>query len=270
MREQPLRKNRFKHALLDGQLQLGLWTSLCSPIAAELLGDAGFDWVLVDTEHAPNELSHVHAQLLALGLGSTSPVVRPPSNDAVAVKRLLDLGVQTILVPFVESEAEAMRAVGAAHYPPRGFRGVASFHRGNRYGRVRDYLARAGEEICVLVQIESRKGLAALGDICRVPGVDGIFIGPSDLSAELGYPGQPAHADVQASIRTALAICKDNGKPAGILAPVEADARRYIGLGCSFVAVGSDLGLLTSAADALRARFADLPGAGPQQSGIHG
>src|SRR5688572_11718960 len=164
--------NRFKEALRAGRQQVGLWSSLSSPAATEILADSGFDWILIDTEHAPNETPMVADQLRAASLGAASPVVRPAWNDAVILKRLLDVGVQTLLVPFIQSAEEAARAVAATRYPPRGMRGVASVHRANRYGRVPDYFARADDEMCVLVQLETRAAVDALEAIAAVEGVE--------------------------------------------------------------------------------------------------
>src|SRR5215204_2417895 len=175
--------NKFKQRLRAGEQQVGLWSSLSSAAATEVLGDSGFDWILIDTEHAPNETPMVADQLRAASMGSASPVVRPAWNDQVILKRLLDVGVQTLLVPFVQSAEEAARAVAATRYPPRGIRGVASVHRANRYGRAPDYFARADDEMCVMVQLETRVAVDALEEIAAVEGVDAVFIGPSDLSA---------------------------------------------------------------------------------------
>src|SRR6185503_17258481 len=169
--------NKFKQNLKAGRQQVGLWSSLSSAAATEILADSGFDWILIDTEHAPNETPMVADQLRAASLGCASPVVRPAWNDQVIFKRLLDVGVQTLLVPYVQSPEEAARAVAATRYPPQGIRGVASVHRANRYGRIPDYFARANDEMCVLVQLETRAAVDALEGIAAVDGVDGVFIG---------------------------------------------------------------------------------------------
>src|SRR5215204_3529402 len=192
--------NKFKKGLRDGRQLVGLWSSLSSAAATEILADTGFDWILIDTEHAPNETPMVADQLRAASMGRASPVVRPAWNDAVILKRLLDVGVQTLLVPFIQNAAEAARAVAATRYPPRGMRGVASVHRANRYGRVPDYFARADDEMCVLVQLETGPAVEALEEIAAVEGVDGVFIGPSDLAASLGYLGNNAHPEVRETI----------------------------------------------------------------------
>lgn len=251
-----LPRNAFKAALARGELQIGLWSSLCSPIVAEVIGHSGFDWILVDTEHSPNEPPAVLAQLQALQAGTATPIVRPAWNDPVLLKRLLDIGTQAVLVPFVQNAEEAAKAVAACRYPPAGVRGITVSGRGSRYGRVPDYLKRADAEICVLVQVETGEALSQLEAIASVDGVDGVFIGPADLSASLGHIGNPGHPEVQDAIKGAAERLMALGKPAGILTPSEADARRYIEWGYRFVAVGSDLGLLTKHADALAKTFA--------------
>src|SRR6266516_218020 len=230
--------NPFKQAIRAGRPQIGLWSSLCSNLAAEVIAGAGFDWVLVDTEHAPNELPMVFSQLQALVGGTAAPVVRPAWNDLVLVKRLLDVGVQNLLIPYVQTVEEARAAVAATRYPPRGVRGVAVLHRATRYGGVKDFLQRIGEEICVLVQIETRAALQNIEAIAAVEGVDGLFIGPSDLAAALGHLGDHAHPEVRAAIEDALKRIRKTGKAAGILAPLEADARHGLARGCTVVAVG--------------------------------
>jgi 4-hydroxy-2-oxoheptanedioate aldolase len=248
--------NLFKRALAEGRTQIGLWTSLGTGTAVEILSGAGFDWLLIDTEHSPTELPMVLDQLRAIEGSGVTPIVRPAWNDAVIIKRLLDLGVQSLLVPYVQSAEEARRAVAATRYPPQGFRGVAVVHRANRYGRVKDYHVQANREMCVLVQIETRRALAELEAIAAVDGVDGLFIGPSDLAGDLGYLGNNRHPDAVAVFADACARARKAGKPIGILAPVEEDARRYLEMGFTYVAVGSDIGVLRNAAEQLRGRFA--------------
>jgi 4-hydroxy-2-oxoheptanedioate aldolase len=251
----PLPVNRFKQALAEGRRQIGLWTSLGTGTAAEILGGAGFDWLLIDTEHSPTELPMVLDQLRALEGSGVTPIVRPAWNDPVLFKRLLDLGVQTLLVPYVQSVEEARRAVAATRYPPQGMRGVAVVHRANRYGRVKDYHVQANREMCVLIQIETRRALAELDAIAAVEGVDGLFIGPSDLAGDLGLLGNNRHPEAVAAFADACARAKKAGKPIGILAPVEEDAKRYLEMGFGYVAVGSDIGVLRNAVEQLRARF---------------
>jgi 4-hydroxy-2-oxoheptanedioate aldolase len=250
-----LRRNAFKHAIAAGQLQIGLWCSLCSNIAADIVRDCGFDWLLLDTEHSPNEIPDLLAQLQAVDGGRATPIVRPAWNDIVLIKRCLDIGAPALLVPYVQNPAEAKSAVAAVRYPPRGVRGVASASRASRYGRTTDYLKKADSEICLLVQVETRTALDELEAIATVEGVDGVFIGPSDLSASLGHVGNPAHPDVQEALQGAVTRLKAVGKPAGILTGNEDEIRRYIGWGYTFVAVGSDVGLLARGADALAKKF---------------
>lgn len=247
--------NNFKHALARGELQIGLWCSLCSNIAAELVAYSGFDWLLLDTEHSPNEVPDLLAQLQAVAPGTATAIVRPAWNDTVLIKRVLDIGAQSVLLPYVQNAEEARRAVAATRYPPRGVRGVTGSGRAARFGRVTDYLQRAGEEICVLVQAETRQALDNIEAIASVEGVDGVFIGPSDLAASLGHIGQPGHPVVQAALKEAVDRLKAVGKPAGILTGNEDEARRYIEWGYLFVAVGADIGLLAKGADALARTF---------------
>lgn len=250
-----LQKNEFKHALAAGELQIGLWCSLCSNIVTEIVSDSGFDWLLLDTEHSPNELPDLLGQLQSVQRGTATPIVRPAWNDAVLLKRILDIGAQTVLIPFVQNAEEARRAVAATRYPPDGIRGITGSGRASRFGRVKDYLKKANDEICVLVQTETREALAALEGIASVPGVDGVFVGPADLSASFGHIGNPQHPEVQDAIRETARRLKAIGKPAGILTPVEEEARRYIEWGYTFVAVGADLGLVAKGADALASKF---------------
>ena len=198
-----LQRNAFKHGLAAGQLQIGLWSSLCSNIAAEVIGDAGFDWILLDTEHSPNEIPGLFGQLQAIGRGGSTPIIRPAWNDAVLAKRALDIGAQTLLFPYVQNAEEARRAVASTRYPPEGVRGVAVASRASRFGRTPGYLTKANSEMCVLVQVETRDALRELEAIAKVDGVDGVFIGPSDLAASLGHLGNPAHPEVQAAIEDA-------------------------------------------------------------------
>lgn len=247
--------NAFKHGLAAGKLQIGLWSSLCSNIAAEIISDSGFDWILLDTEHSPNEVPNLLQQLQAVQRGTATPIVRPAWNDAVLAKRCLDIGAQTLLFPYVQNAEEARRAVASTRYPPQGIRGVAAAARASRYGRVPGYLGKANAEICVLVQVETREALNELENIANVEGVDGVFIGPSDLAASLGHIGNPAHLEVQAAIKDAVTRLRAVGKPAGILTGNEDEARRYIEWGYLFVAVGADIGLLAKNADALAKKF---------------
>lgn len=247
--------NTLRRDLRAGKTLIGCWASLASPITTEVLGVAGFDWVLLDGEHSPNDVTTFIPQLMALKDSASAPVVRPSSNDAVEIKRLLDAGFYNFLVPFVESADDARRAVAATRYPPQGIRGVSVSQRSNRYGAVKDYLQHINEQIAVIVQIESQDGLRAVREIAAVDGVDAVFVGPSDLAAAMGHLGNSAHPEVQAAIASVFAEVQAIGKPLGILAPVEADARRYMAMGASFVAVGSDLGVFRSGTQALIDRY---------------
>ena len=247
--------NSFKRDLLAGKKLIGCWSSLSNAITTEVLGVAGFDWILLDGEHSPNDVTTFIPQLMALKDSASAPVVRPSSNNEVEIKRLLDAGFYNFLVPFVESAAEAQRAVAATRYPPMGIRGVSVSQRSNRYGTVPDYFKSINDHICVMLQIESRAGVAAAREIAALDGVDCIFVGPSDLAAGFGHLGNANHPEVQAAIAAVFADAKAHGKPTGILAPVEADARRYMDMGATFVGVGSDLGVFRSASQALHDRY---------------
>lgn len=247
--------NAFKRALAQGKMQIGLWSSLCSNIGAEIVAESGFDWILLDTEHSPNEVPILVTQLQAMMRGTATPIVRPAWNDAVLIKRILDAGAPALLVPFVQNAEEAKRAVAATRYPPAGIRGVSGSSRAARYGRIKDYLRKANDEVCVLVQVETRSALDQLEAIAEVPGVDGVFVGPADLAASFGHTGNQLHPEVQKAIEDAARRLKKVGKAAGILTPVEEDARRYISWGYTFVAVGSDVGLLVKGGDALVKNF---------------
>lgn len=247
--------NSFKRNLLAGKRLIGCWASLASPITTEVLGVAGFDWILLDGEHSPNDVITFVPQMMALKDSVSAPVVRPSSNNAVEIKRLLDAGFYNFLIPFVQTADEAQRAVAATRYPPEGIRGVSVSTRSNRYGSVANYFQQINQEICVAVQIESPQAVAAIQHIAAVPGVDCIFIGPSDLAAGYGYLGNANHPEVQTAIAQVFTAAKAQGKATGILAPVEADARRYMEMGATFVAVGSDLGMFRSATQAMCDRY---------------
>lgn len=250
-----INRNAFKRALHKRELQIGLWSSLCSNLAAEIIAHSGFDWIVLDTEHSPNEVPDLVSQLQAMGKGTASPVVRAAWNDTVLIKRILDIGAQSILLPYVQTAEEAGRAVAAVRYPPRGVRGVSAASRASNFGRVKEYLKKADEEICLLVQVETSAALEQLESISSIEGVDGVFIGPADLSASLGHLGDPQHPRTQRALEDAGRRLASLGKPAGILAVVEADARRYIEWGYNFVAVGIDTTLLATSADALARSF---------------
>lgn len=250
-----LPRNAFKHALAAGRPQIGLWCTLGSAYAVEVVAGAGFDWLLLDTEHSPNDLLSVLAQLQAAAPYPATCVVRVPWNDMVTMKRYLDVGTQSVLIPYVQDAREARSAVASTRYPPAGVRGVAGATRATRFGRIADYARRAHEELCVLVQVETQQALDEIEAICGVDGIDGVFIGPADLHASFGYPGQRAHPDVMPRIDDALRRIRAAGKAPGILAGDEVTARHWLSLGALFVAVGQDVGLLARNAEALAARF---------------
>jgi 4-hydroxy-2-oxoheptanedioate aldolase len=247
--------NVFKARLKAGQPQVGLWVSLANAYAAEIVAGSGFDWLLLDTEHSPGGVDSVLAQLQAVAPYPVSPVVRPDANDTVLIKRYLDIGVQTLLIPYVQSAEEARQAVAAMRYPPGGVRGVAGTTRATRFGRVKGYAESCEQELCLLVQIESGEGLERLEEIAGVEGVDGVFIGPNDLAASLGHMGRPGHPEVIAAIEDALIRLKAIGKPSGILTPDPVFAARCLELGSLFTAVGSDIGVLVRGTEALAAQF---------------
>ena len=246
--------NRFKHAISSGTPQIGLWISLCSNFAAEVVAPSGYDWALLDMEHSPNEIGVVLGQMQALSsYPATTPIVRPMWNDVVVVKRLLDAGATTLLFPMVQSAAEAEAAVRATRYPPLGIRGVSGVQRGNKFGRVTDYFERVHDETCVLVQVETRQALADVEAIASVDGVDGVFFGPADIAADMGLLGKPMDKAVWEAIMPAAQKVMALGKPVGTLVNDAAKASELIKAGFRFVACGSDLGLLAKGADTLLA-----------------
>lgn len=249
--------NRFKRAIASQQGQIGFWCSLASNVSVEILAGSGFDWLLLDTEHSPNELPQVFNQLQAMMENDTHPIVRPAWNDMVMIKRFLDAGVQTLLIPTIQSKEEAEAAVAYTRYPPNGVRGYASGSRSSRFGRIKDYHTRCEAEICVLVQIETKQGLDNLDEITAVEGVDGVFIGPGDLSAGLGYLGQTSHPDVRKIIEDAIGRIRAAGKAPGVLTAIEEEAKAYIKAGCLFTAVGSDAGLLARGSEKIARSFKD-------------
>ena len=263
--------NSFKRALRDGRPQFGLWVGLADAYVAELLATIGYDWLLIDGEHAPNDLRSTLAQLQAVAPYPTHPIVRIPVGDAALIKQILDTGAQTLLVPMVESAEQAAQVVAATRYPPRGIRGVGSaLARSSRWNQVDDYLHRADDEMCVLVQVESLKGLGHVQAIAAVDGVDGVFFGPADLSASMGLLGQPTHPDVQQAIAHGIAEVLAANKAPGILSPDPVLAAQYLTWGALFVAVGVDTTLLTRAAKAKLAPFkADAPAAPPNGAGAN-
>jgi len=250
-----LPENAFKRALRAGKPQIGLWSSLSSNYTVEVIAGAGFDWILLDSEHSPADIENLLTQLQAAAPYPTHPVVRVPWNDMVTIKRVLDIGAQSLLVPYVSTAEEARAAVSYTRYPPTGVRGVAGTTRATRFGRIPEYARRAHEEICLLVQVETQQALDNIDAISAVDGVDGIFIGPADLHASLGHAGETANPKVKPLIDDAIRRIRKSGKAPGILTPNEADARHWLECGALFVAVGADVGILARGAEALAAKF---------------
>jgi len=253
-----IKKNTFKAALQSGErAQIGLWLGLGDPVCAEICAGAGFDWLLIDGEHSPNDVRSILAQLQAVApYPAAHPIVRPVSGDVNLIKQLLDIGAQTLLVPMVESAEQAKLLVSAMRYPPHGIRGVGpALARASHWNRVTNYVHEANDQMCLLVQVETRAGLDNLEAIAAVEGVDGVFIGPADLSAALGHLGKPGHPDVQQAIEGAIGRIRQAGRAAGILTTDDAQARRYLSRGCMFVAVGLDGNLLMRATQELAAKF---------------
>lgn len=265
----PVPHNHFKRALLAQQPQIGLWSALPDPYVSELLAGAGFDWVLLDTEHTPTDVPQMLHQLQAFAAAvpadaarPSSAVVRPAWNDPVLIKRYLDIGAQSLLLPFVQNAQEAEAAVRAMRYAPEGMRGMGGSTRASNFGRTRDYVKSAQEELCLLVQVETAVALDNLEAIAAVDGVDGVFIGPADLSASLGHPGDIGHPEVRRAIDHAIRRIRTCGKAPGILMIDEARARECLDLGALFVAVAMDLQILARGAEAIASRFASrAPGA---------
>ena len=252
-----LPENSFLKALRGGQQQVGLWVSLSSPYAAEAIAPAGYDWALLDMEHSPNELHTLLGQLQAFAASGTTAIVRPDWNDPVKVKRLLDLGVPGLLFPMVETPEEARAAVAACRYPPRGKRGVAGTTRANAFGRIEDYYTRVEEETAILIQLETRQAVENAGAFADVEGVDGIFFGPADIGADIGLLGQPMAPQVWDLIRPAARRLIDRGMPVGTLVSDADFAAELLSEGFTFVACGSDAGLLAKGADRLLAAVRD-------------
>ena len=251
----PAPKNEFKAALSRGERQIGCWLGLADAYSAEIMGTAGFDWLLIDGEHAPNDLRSILAQLQVLESSASHSVVRLPIGETWMIKQVLDLGAQNILIPMVESGEQAAALVKAVQYPPRGVRGVGSaLARASKFSGIPDYPSTADDEICLLVQVENRAGMAALDDILALDGIDGVFIGPADLAADMGHIGKPGAPEVQDAIAGAVRRILEAGKAAGILAVDPASIDTYADLGVTFLAVGIDVTLLAGAARALAAR----------------
>ena len=249
-------RNPFKAALRRGDKLIGLWLSMAQPYSAEICATAGFHWMLIDGEHAPNDVRSILAQLQAVAPHPSHPVARAVNGDPALIKQLLDIGVQTLLVPMVDTPEQAAALVAATRYPPQGIRGVgAAVARASQWGARRDYLDTANDDCCLLVQAETVTALDNLERICAVDGVDGVFIGPADLAASMGHRGRPGHPEVQAAIETAIRTIVASGKAAGTLTIDTTLARRYLELGATFVAVGIDVTLLAQGTRKLAVEF---------------
>ena len=236
--------NAFKRSLSSGVLPVGTWLMSGSQGAAEALGCAGFDFLVVDMEHVPIDVPHALTLLQAIAGTPAQPIVRLAANDPVLVKRAMDIGAQTLMFPFVQNEDEAASAVAAAKYPPQGTRGFAGMHRASRYGTVADYARRANDEACIIIQLETPSAIERLDAIAAVPGVDAIFVGPGDLSATAGHIGQIAHTDVQAQLQYCAKRCREHAMPIGTVGPTPEMVRTFVDYGYSFVAVASDMGMM--------------------------
>lgn len=239
-----MKENRFKRAIAEGRPQIGIWSMMREPMVTEMLGQLGFDWILLDCEHTPNDEPGVMAMLQALSACETEPMVRPSCLNVAEIKRLLDVGARNILVPYVQTVEEAELAAAAVAYPPGGIRGVSSVSRATGFGAEPEYFIKAREEICLIVQIETREALDRLEEIAAVPGIDGLFIGPADLAASLGHPGNPKHPEVHTAITDGIARIRAAGKPAGFLSPDQGMLEDVVKAGCTFTAVDIDLPLL--------------------------
>jgi len=252
----PAPKNEFKQALADGQRLIGCWLSFAEGSVAEMMGTTGFDWLVIDGEHGPNDIRSIRDQLMALQASSSHAVVRVPVGETWVIKQVLDAGAQTVLVPIIESAEQAREIVRACQYPPHGTRGVgASATRASRFGSVTEYIPTADQEICVLLQVENRAGIDALDEILAVEGVDGVFIGPADLSTDMGFQGDSAHPEVRKVIANSMAKIAASGKAPGILGVSEEATQSYLDMGAQFLAVGLDVMLLVQSARALSARW---------------
>jgi 4-hydroxy-2-oxoheptanedioate aldolase len=248
----PAPKNTFKEALAKGERQIGCWMSFADGQIAEIMGTCGFDWLVIDGEHAPNDIRSIRDQLIALTASPSHPVVRVPVGETWMIKQVLDAGAQTVLVPIVESAEQARELVRACHYPPKGVRGVgATAARATMFGSVSEYIQTADQEVCLLVQVENRAGIDALDEILQVEGIDGVFIGPADLSTDMGHQGNSAHPEVRASIADAITRIKAAGIAPGILGVSEEATQAYLDMGAQFLAVGIDVLVLAQNARAL-------------------
>jgi 4-hydroxy-2-oxoheptanedioate aldolase len=267
----PIARNTFRDALRAGQAQIGLWVGLADANAAELLAGTGFDWLLLDGEHAPNDPRSTLEQLRAVAPYPVHPIVRPVQGDVALVKQYLDIGAQTLLIPMIDTPEQAALMASAMRYAPEGIRGMgAALARASRWNQVENYLNRANDEMCLLVQAETVQAIENLAAIASVDGVDGVFFGPADLSASMGYRGQPGHPEVQRVILDGIATVRTAGKAAGILATDPKLARQYLDAGALFVAVGVDTSLLVKAATELARGFAGRAPAAAASGGSGG
>ena len=252
----PAPKNSFKQALAKGERQIGCWMSFADGQIAEIMGTCGFDWLVIDGEHAPNDIRSIRDQLMALAASPSHPVVRVPVGETWMIKQVLDAGAQTVLVPIVESAEQARELVRACHYPPKGARGVgATAARATMFGSVTEYIQTADQEVCLLVQVENRAGMAALDEILQVEGIDGVFIGPADLSTDMGHQGNSAHPEVRAAIADAITRIKAAGIAPGILGTTDEATQTYADMGAQFLAVGIDVMVLARNARDLASKW---------------
>ncbi|WP_277754293.1 aldolase/citrate lyase family protein [Pseudactinotalea suaedae] len=247
----------FREAIATSERPLiGMWCGSASPLVAEICAGSGMDWLLIDGEHAPNDLSTIMAQLHAVAAYPVTPVVRVPVNDAAIIKQVLDLGAQNLVVPMVSTVEEAQAAAAAVRYPPGGVRGVAAaLARSGRWGRAENYLADADTHVSLMVQVETMAGVEAAAQIAAVDGVDGVYVGPSDLAASMGLLGQQTHPDVTAAVLATFDAVRGQGKAAGVNAFDPTAARRYLDAGATFITVGADVTLLARGSEDLATRF---------------
>ncbi len=252
----PAPVNRFKQALIKGERQIGCWMSFAEASVAEIMGTTGFDWLVIDGEHAPNDIRSIRDQLMALANSPSHPVVRVPVGETWMIKMVLDAGAQTVLVPIVESAEQTRELVRACRYPPHGVRGVgATAARATMFGTAGEYIQTADQQVCLLVQVENRAGIAALDEILQVDGVDGVFIGPADLSTDMGFQGNSAAPEVRAVVADAISRIKAAGKAPGILGTTEEATQAYLDMGAQFLAVGIDVMVLAKNARSLSAHW---------------
>jgi len=251
-----IRKNKIKRQFKDGKSTFGIWNAIADTYAAEICGGAGFDWVVVDAEHAPYDLNSILLSIQALESHDTGIMVRPPSHDAAYIKKLLDLGVQSFLIPLVETKEQAEQLVKAIHYPPRGIRGVgAAESRAAQWSRVKDYYDVVQDELCLMVQVETVTGMNNLESICQVEGVDSVFIGPADLAATMNLLGQPDHEDVRKKVKEGLSLIKASGKIAGTLALDDEVIKEYLQAGAKFIGVAIDSEMLARASEKVAGKW---------------